>query len=475
VEVTGQSADYEALVREKKLAVLDDALAADLTRLTAVFVEVCEHHRRYRDYTRRELRQVLREAIACFPVYRTYCTPGRPATEVEAAAITEGIETAAARRPDLDADRLFRFLRDLLLQAVSGGAEEELVARFQQLTGPVMAKGVEDTAFYVYNRLTALNEVGGHPGRFGVSVADFHKAMAAAQRDWPAAMLTTSTHDTKRSEDVRARLALLSQIPDEWGTAVRRWLKRRPGPEPNTAYLFYQSLVGAWPWSPERAAAYMEKATKEAKTHTSWTAPDPAFDEAVQAFAADVFADAELLDDVARFTAPLVVLGRINSMAQALIKLTAPGVPDVYQGCELWDLSLVDPDNRRPVDFDLRRGLLSRLDVVEAAAALSDFDDPGLPKLLVTSRALHLRRERPDLFTDYQPLDAPDNVVAYSRGGAVTVVPRLVLSSPAGDGSVALPPGRWRDVITDASFNGGDGVPVRSLLEAFPVALLEAV
>jgi (1->4)-alpha-D-glucan 1-alpha-D-glucosylmutase len=309
-------------------------------------------------------------------------------------------------------------------------------------------------------------------------------------------MLTTSTHDTKRSEDVRARLALLSQMPGEWAAAVQRWLGRRPGPEPNAAYLFYQSLVGAWPWSQERAAAYMEKATKEAKTHTSWTSPDPAFDQATQAFVAEVFADDGLLADVARFTAPLVVLGRINSLAQTLVKLTAPGVPDVYQGCDLWDLSLVDPDNRRPVDFALRARLLAGLDggraapppppgapdgeayaegvtATAVAAALQDFDDPGLPKLFTTARALRLRRDRPDLFIAYEPLAAPDNVVAFSRGGAVTVVPRLVLSNPAGDGAVALPAGRWRDVFTGAEHEGGAEVGVRDVLAQFPVALLE--
>ncbi|HEV7887539.1 MAG TPA: malto-oligosyltrehalose synthase, partial [Acidimicrobiales bacterium] len=467
--VIGEPVDYDALVLAKKHKVLDEALAADLTRLTALFVDVCEHHRRYRDYTRRELRQVLKEVIAGFPVYRTYITPGSPVSEADVAVVTEAVESAWERRPDLDAD-LFRFLRDLLLQPVSGGTEEELAARFQQLTGPVMAKGVEDTAFYVYNRLVSLNEVGGHPGHFGTSVEAFHAAMAEAQREWPAAMLATSTHDTKRSEDVRARISVLSQYPEQWAAVVQDWLARHPGPEPNTAYLFYQSLVGAWPWSADRAAAYMEKATKEAKTHTSWTSPDPAFDQAVAEFVRGVFDDAALMAEVERFVAPLVGPGRVNSLAQALVRLTAPGVPDTYQGQELWDLSMVDPDNRRPVDYEGRRALLARLDEGMAAQDVLAQSDTGLPKLLVTSRALRLRRDRPELFTSYTALSAPSGVVAFSRGGAVTVVPR----PGAREGAVELPDGAWRNVFTGEEWGGGP-VTVAGLLGRFPVALLEAV
>ena len=478
--LTGVEASYDELVLANKRRVLDEALAADLSRLTEVFVAVCERHRRYRDYTRAELRAVLREAVAAFPVYRTYITPGAPVSEADVAHVTDAVTAAAERVADAagDLERLLRFLRDLLLQPVAGGAEEELIARFQQLTGPVMAKGVEDTTFYVFNRLVSLNEVGGHPGSFGASVDDFHAAMAEAQAQWPAAMLASSTHDTKRSEDVRARLALLSQTPHEWAAAVRRWMERRPGPDRNTEYLFWQSFVGAWPWGAERAVAYMEKATKEAKTRTSWTAPDPAFDAAVASWVREVFADGEVLADVEAFVRPLVAPGRVSSLAQALVKLTAPGVPDTYQGCELWDLSLVDPDNRRPVDFGLRQQLLAQLDAdggagAAAAAALdadlADPAEPGLPKLLVTSRALRLRRDRPDLFTDYQPVPAPSSVVAFCRGGAVTVAP---LRMQYGEGEVDLPGGAWGNVFTGEEYGGGP-VPVGVLLARFPVALLE--
>jgi (1->4)-alpha-D-glucan 1-alpha-D-glucosylmutase len=484
--ITGVSADYDALVLANKHKVMDEALAADLTRLTAVFVDVCEHHRRYRDYTRRELREVLKEAVAAFPVYRTYIKPGEPVSEADVAAESEAISAASERRPDPDADRLFRFLRDVLLQPVAGGAEAELCARFQQLTGPVMAKGVEDTTFYVFNRLASLNEVGGHPDEFGMSVNEFHEAMAEAQAAWPSAMLATSTHDTKRSEDVRARLALLSQVPEQWAAAVQRWMARRPGPDRNTEYLFWQSLMGAWPWDVDRAVAYMEKAAKEAKTCTSWTDPDPAFDAALAEFVRGVFADGEVLADVESFVAPLVGPGRVNSLAQTLVKLTAPGVPDTYQGSELWDLSLVDPDNRRPVDYPLRQKLLALLDggggggdggdggggggsmAVEEVLAESD---SGLPKLLVTSRALRLRRDRPELFSGYEPVAAPSSVVAFDRGGAVTVAP---VRMRYGDGEVVLPGRAWRNVFTGEDVSGGP-VGVRELLGRIPVALLEAI
>src|SRR5690606_3842154 len=269
--------------------------------------------------------------------------------------------------PDLDPSA-FDFLADVLLLRARGEREAELVTRFQQLAAPTMAKGVEDTAFYVYNRFIALNEVGGEPLQFGVSPEDFHRAQSEAQRLWPRAMLATSTHDTKRSADVRARLAVLSEIPEDWAEAVERWSKLAEPhwagatPDRNVEYLLYQTLVGAWPIGADRVLPYLEKACREAKEHTSWTQANAAYEESVRRFAEGVLGDAELVADLERFVARLVEPGRSNSLAQELIKLTSPGVPDVYQGTELWDLSLVDPDNRRPVDFALRRRLLAELD-----------------------------------------------------------------------------------------------------------------
>jgi (1->4)-alpha-D-glucan 1-alpha-D-glucosylmutase len=494
-ELTGEPVDWSATVREKKDLVLRHVLASDVHRLAEAFALVCECNRRFRDYTRRELTEALREVVVEFPVYRSYVVAERSeVTDEDASVITAAVERARAARPDLDAD-LFGFLADVLLLRVTGEAEGDLVMRFQQLTGPAMAKGVEDTSFYTFVRLISLNEVGGDPGQFGVSVAAFHAACAETASRWPAAMLCTSTHDTKRSEDVRARISLLSEIPGHWAETVRRWRARNSEhrtagwPDAAAEHLLYQTLVGAWPLEEDRAVAYMEKATKEAKVHTSWTEPNAAYDEVVAAFVHAVYADADFGIDLEGFVARLVEPGRVNALAQTLVRLTAPGVPDTYQGTELWDLSLVDPDNRRPVDFDTRRRHLARLlDTGSAGSGLSVQKSDGVgedgvhPKLLVTHRALQLRKQRPDLLgprASYEPLHATgasaDHAVAYLRGGGcAVVVPRLVLGLAARrwrDTTIDLPAGEWRNVLTGAAVPGGL-VAVAELLEHFPVALL---
>jgi (1->4)-alpha-D-glucan 1-alpha-D-glucosylmutase len=488
VELTGRDPDYGALVLARKRRALEELLGADLNRLAARFVAVCERHRRHRDHTRPELREAVREAIAELGVYRTYVVPeeGRVALADEA-YVRHAIAAAAARRPDLE-DAL-AFLGDLLLLRVpgAGAAEADLVTAFQQLSGPAMAKGVEDSAFYAYNRLVSLNEVGGDPGRFGITVDEFHRACAEAQERWPTAMLASSTHDTKRSEDVRARISLLSEIPEAWGAAARRWMARnevhkRDGmPDRDMEYLLYQTLVGAWPLTRERALAYAGKAAREAKTHTSWLDPDAAYEAALAHFVASLLDDGGFAEELRAFVEPLVGPGRVSSLAATLIRLTAPGVPDIYQGNELWDLSLVDPDNRRPVDFDLRRRLLAELDGLGPEQALERADE-GVPKLLVVQRALALRARRPDAFgpdADYAPLpvvgEHADRVVAFARSGAaVTVVPRLVLGLRAGwQGTwVELPAGRWRNTLTGEEGEGGKR-ELAGLLARFPVALLE--
>jgi (1->4)-alpha-D-glucan 1-alpha-D-glucosylmutase len=485
-EFTGESVDYPELVRAKKHLALHELLGSDVNRLTALFVEVCERHRRHRDYTRYELNEALREVIACFPVYRTY-------VEAEAGTfdeddfhyVSEAVERAKSYRPELDT-ALFEFLRDLLLLRVRGDLEGELVMRFQQLTGPTMAKGLEDTVFYGFNRLVSLNEVGGDPGHFGVSPAAFHQACLEAQQRWPQAMLATSTHDTKRSEDVRVRIHLLSEIPARWAEAVGRWAalnerhRRRGWPDRHTEYLLYQTLVGAWPLESERALTYMEKAIREAKVHTSWTLVNADYEEAVRRFVSDVLADPEFTADLTAFVAPLVEPARVNSLAQTLLKCTAPGVPDFYQGTELWDLSLVDPDNRRPVAYDVRRRLLSALDGATPEEIWARIHE-GLAKLWVMRQALALRHHRPELFGpkgDYQPLLArgarAEHVVAFIRGGgAVTIVPRLVLGLRGdwADTVIELPPGRWRNQLTGDDVDGHI-VRMADLLARFPVALL---
>jgi (1->4)-alpha-D-glucan 1-alpha-D-glucosylmutase len=390
---------------------------------------------------------------------------------------------AKAERPDLDAD-LFDFLANVLILRVRGKRENELVARFQQTSGPVMAKGVEDTAFYCYNRFVGLNEVGGHPGRFGLSLEEFHAEFRGRCEHTPRSLLTTSTHDTKRSDDVRARLAVLSEVPDAWREAVWRWTRmnerHKAGnvPDRNLEYLYYQTLVGAFPLESERARAYMHKAAKEAKVETAWTRVDAGYESALERFVERTLADQEFTEDLATFVAPLIPAGRMNSLAQTLLKLVLPGVPDLYQGSELWDLSLVDPDNRRPVDFERRRRLLRELDGLDAARVVERMDE-GLPKLWLIQRALRLRRERPRAFTaSYEPILAKgqrrDHVIAFARGDQViAVAPRFPvgLAGNWSDTTVVLPEGRFHDRLSGTQVEGGMQ-SLAGLLARFPAALL---
>ena len=483
-EVAGERRPYAEILYEAKHDVLRGSLAPDLERLTVFFVRVCEARRRYRDHTRSDLREVLRETVACFPVYRSYvrAEDGVIAAD-DARVIEEALAEARTRRPDLDPD-LFGLVRDILLLRVTGPNETGLVMRLQQLTAPVMAKGAEDTAFYRYARLVALNEVGGDPGRFGTSLTEFHDHNARVASRWPATLLATSTHDTKRSEDVRLRIALLSQDPDGWAAAVRRWRAmsdayRRDGlPDGETEYLLYQTLVGAHPLPLDRALEYMEKATREAKRATSWSRTDESYESAVRAYVEGVIADRALQADIAAFARRIAEPAREASLALTLLKLTSPGVPDVYQGTEVWDLSLVDPDNRRPVDYAARERLLAEIGELDAAGALARADD-GAPKLFLIARALALRARRERAFEGaYRPLCATgrrgDDVVAFARGDeAVSVAPRLVLGRGSWDDTrLPLPTGGWRDALTGRDLRGGE-TAVADILAGFPVALLE--
>jgi (1->4)-alpha-D-glucan 1-alpha-D-glucosylmutase len=485
-EFTGETADVGAIVREKKHLVMRGTLGSEMNQLTAGFLDICERHPHHRDYTRHEMHEVLLETMACFPVYRTYVDADNEEIESQDAdLVAEVVEQAKRNRPDL-APSLFSFLHDVLTLRIRGRAESDFVMRFQQVTGPVMAKAVEDTALYCFNRLVCLNEVGSDPRNFGTSPAEFHRACETAQHQWPRTMLTTSTHDTKRSEDVRARIALLSEIPARWAAAVARWSTRnaryRRGefPERNMEYLFYQTALGAWTLEPARAVAYMQKAAREAKVHTSWTAQNPVYERALKDFVESVLADHEFAGDLASFVAPLVQPGRTNSLAQTLLKLTAPGVPDIYQGTELWNLSLVDPDNRRPVDYELRRRLLCELRCMPIAEVLRRADE-GLPKMWVIRQALGLRARRPEAFgsnSTHVGLAArgarAEHAVAFIRANEViTVVPRLVLklSDDWRDTMIDLPSGHWHNELTGEELKGGE-VALAQLLSSFPVALL---
>jgi (1->4)-alpha-D-glucan 1-alpha-D-glucosylmutase len=502
---TGIDDDLQTVIHDAKLVVLRDNLASELNRLTGLLLEICEGHRRHRDYTRHDCHEVLRELAAAAPRYRTYVRAevGEVSPE-DIAVIAEMTDAAMAARPDLEPE-LFAFVRDILALDVRGPRESELVMRFQQLTGAVMAKGVEDTAFYRHHRLVSLNEVGGDPDRFGLLPAQFHEANAARLATTPNSQLATSTHDTKRSEDVRMRIHVLSEIPDAWEAAVRRWSARlarhRTGdlPDRNIEYLLYQTLVGAWPIDIERLDRFLRKAAREAKVHTSWSAPDEDYEAALAEFAAAALADARFIADLERFLEPVIASGRVNAIAQTLLKLTVPGVPDIYQGTELWDLSLVDPDNRRPVDFERRERILDLVTGRGPASVLEAMDE-GWPKLWTIARALELRRSRPELFdqrASYRPLEAKgahaDHVVAFTRAEAlVVVVPRLVHAlgghpwgdpGPWLDTRVALPPGRWANVLVGVepddprgpatrAVTGGSAEPMARLLASFPVALL---
>jgi (1->4)-alpha-D-glucan 1-alpha-D-glucosylmutase len=488
---TGETASFHDVVIESKRLVLRRVLAADLNRLAEKLSRVGEEHRRYRDFTRHDLRSAIEAVGVHFPVYRTYLRPGEEPSDDDVRHIAEAVGAARDERTDLDPE-LFDFLAEVLLLRIGGPEAADLAIRFQQFSGPAMAKGVEDTAFYRYHRLVSLNEVGGDPGLFGLDVGAFHRASRHTAEHRPATMLTTSTHDTKRSEDVRARLHLLSEIPEQWSAAVQRWAvhneRHRHGdlPDRNLEYLVYQTLVAAHPLPLDRLQPYLEKATREAKRHTSWTDPDPVYDESVRAFAAGLLGDAEFLEELAAFVAPLVWPGRVNSLALTLLKLTSPGVPDLYQGSELWTDGLVDPDNRRPVDFARRCALLAEVEHATPEELLTRADE-GLPKLAVTHRALLLRQRRPQAFLpgpdgEPRPLEVSgaetEHAVAFTRGDEVAVVaPRLPLGLAKrggwADTVVELPAGRWRNLLSDESVAGGGPARLERMLRRFPAALLE--
>lgn len=494
-DFAGQLTDFPAIAHDKKVNVTQEGLGSDVNRLTNMFVEICEANRNQRDYTRVEIRRAIREVAACFAIYRTYVVPVREEiTDEDIEHITQATEYAKRERQDIDGG-LFDFLRDVLTMKVTGKQESEFLLRFQQFTGPVMAKGVEDTALYCYNRLSSMNEVGGDPGSDGLSISEFHAYCEKMQATHPLTMTTLSTHDTKRSEDVRARLAVLSEMPARFSAAIHRWARMnngfrtaRPGanamPDRNTEYLYYQTLIGAWPLSVERAQAYMLKTAREAKLQTSWTANNKEFEDALNKFIEGTLAHPPFLRELEQFVDKTLTAGRINSLTQTLMKYTAPGVPDTYQGTEIWDLSLVDPDNRRPVDYALRKKLLGDLQSLHAEHVASEVMariDEGMPKMWVMHQALHLRRERPELFgaeAVYTPLSAEgtrsEHVIAYLRGDSLAVVvPRLTvkLGGTWKDTTVVLPPGRWANRLTNAELEGGR-VTIKSLLEDFPVALL---
>jgi len=477
----GHSLHFGHLVYAKKRLVMRISLANEVNVLSSMVDRLSEQNRWFRDYTLEALARAVRETIACFPVYRTYLEPGKPVSPEDRAVIERAVAAAKRRNPAIE-ESVFNFLRDLLLFRFPENLDEkqraahaEFVLKFQQFTGPIMAKGLEDTVFYIYNRLAALNEVGGEPQLFGLSVEAFHQRNQRRQRDWPASMLATSTHDTKRSEDVRARMLAISEIPQLWGRSLQKWrtanrrfkkqIEEMEAPDTGEEYLLYQTLLGAWPIdadgvpvpsvSPEfvqRIQAYMAKALKEAKLNTSWIQPNENWDNAMHEFVARILEPGPRNKFVPTFlpvAEEIARLGVINSLAQITIKLTAPGVPDIYQGTELWDDSLVDPDNRRPVDYGRRSEMLKQTENVPAADVMRCWAD-GRIKLLLMQRLLRLRRHKAQLFREgnYEPInfagafaDCAIGFVRRHADDAVTVMtPRL-------SSRVGFPPvgERWQD------------------------------
>lgn len=528
----------------RKLA-MEQELASELRVLANEINHLTESNWFTRDFTLVGLRQALREIVACFPVYRTYID-----WHGVRAADHRDLDWAVAhgrRRSDRSDLSVFDFLLSLLTTDIGGGRTpalnrrevRRLAMKFQQYTGAVMAKGVEDTAFYRYNRLISLNEVGGEPTRFGTTTGAFHRSQQSAARHWPHAMLSTATHDTKRGEDVRARINALSELEKEWAEGVHRWSTQNrrhrsdvndaPAPSENDEYLFYQTLVGAWPPAftgtgefdtaamdelRHRMSDFMLKATREAKVHSSWINQDSAYEHALTAFverALDVRGRNPFVEAFSVFARRVARIGVINSLAQTTLKLTSPGVPDVYQGCELWDLSLVDPDNRRPVDFGerteklraLRQDWRKGIDAAWLAGLLANWPS-GRVKLFVTWRLLEARRAVPALFEggSYRPIategERADNLCAFQRthdqSALLVIVPRLVapwtalpdcwpIGPTPWQGTDVLMPeggtaGNWHSVFTGKPLAPGTGsddgsvrVAAARLLSTFPIGV----
>jgi (1->4)-alpha-D-glucan 1-alpha-D-glucosylmutase len=528
-EFTGSRLSFHDVEHEAKKLAIRSSMSAELRTLAALLRDVAASAAGFGGLSLDDLSSALGEVAACLSVYRTYVSPRtRRLTAADSSYLRAAIEEAEARNGGPDA-RVWRLLRLVLLNPPRDDLRLDFVMRFQQFTVPVMVMGVEDTAFYRYNKLVSLNEVGGDPGTFGVSVEDFHRENLARVRRWPHGMLASSTHDTKRSEDVRARINVLSELPQEWRSAVGRWraLNRRNktlaggklAPDENEEYLLYQTLIGSWPFGGpdagyvERMVSYALKASKESKAHTSWVDPDIEYDAATEKFVRGVLArDVEnpFLAEFLGLQRKVAFYGMLNSLSQLLLKLTCPGVPDVYQGTEIWDFSLVDPDNRRRVDFPKRMAMLDRLAELESrdgsaslASGLLAHPEDGSVKMFVLNHALLYRRAHAGLFDEggYIPLDClgarRDHVCAFMRENdgesVVVVVPRFFAKLTGGregqfgkaewgDTRVVLKKtgSRYRNVFTDEQVSPQTIGPSACLVldevfRTFPVALLHEV
>jgi (1->4)-alpha-D-glucan 1-alpha-D-glucosylmutase len=519
-QFTARDADFDDTLQACKKRIMQVNLASEMNVLALRFHRLSMAEWRTRDFTLNGMLAALEEVIAAFPVYRTYVSQRGPSMD-DRRYIEWAVGQAKQRRRPGDIT-ILDFIHRIIAGETEGHAHSDEVLRtamqFQQVTGPVLAKACEDTAFYRYFRLLALNEVGGDPRRFGMSVGAFHRLMQDRARHWPRAMIATATHDTKRGEDARLRIALLSELPRDWGRRVARWLRlnRRHRseidgelvPDRNVEYLLYQTLIGVWPPGlvphdtvavgalAERVEDYMVKAVREGKEVSSWSNFNPLYEAGLQRFIRGVLDTSRVNPFLADFHAFVELLahpGAVASLAQLVLKLTVPGVPDIYQGGELWDFSLVDPDNRRPVDWELRRALLHEVGAVDRVAPAGDWQE-GREKMFVTHRLLELRRRLPELFAfgDYEPLEvtggpSSDHLCAFARRHGddvlVVAVPRLVYrlypggaTADWGAAELMLPPHpAWRDAFTGRDWAGREGIPLSDLLADFPVSALLGV
>jgi (1->4)-alpha-D-glucan 1-alpha-D-glucosylmutase len=517
-------------VYEKKKLIMHASMSSELNTLGHYLNRISEKDMHTRDFTLYSLTTAIKEVIACFPVYRTYIN-SFGVQDNDRKYIELAVSKAKRKNPAVS-ESIFEFLKNVLLLSFPAYFEDankkewlDFVMRFQQITGPVMAKGLEDTAFYVYNRLVSLNEVGGDPERFGLSVEAFHGQNIERSKSWPHSMIATSTHDSKRSEDVRARINVLSEVPNEWKSNLMKWNKSNKKkkliiesqsiPDRNEEYLLYQTLIGAWPFGtmekPEyeifikRIQDYMIKALREAKVNTSWINPYSEYENAVITFVERILGDEannQFLNELKVFQKKISYFGLYNSLSQTLLKITCPGIPDFYQGTELWDLSLVDPDNRHPVDYSVRSWLFfemkdrERKDINKLIDEILSTKEDGRIKMFLIYKALTERKKQRELFGhgNYIPLETggtfKENIVVFARefknSWAVLVIPRLLTyvikenRDPLGesvwnDTYIILPgnaPSIWRDAITGATINGQEKLFVGEILKYFPCALL---
>ena len=531
--------DFQDVIYEKKKLVMQVAMSSEINTLGHYLNRISEQNRHTRDFTLNSLIKSIIEVIACFPVYRTYIN-SYEVSENDGQHIESAVSLARRRNPAMSSS-IFDYIRNVLLLSFPDHMVEEhqaawldFVKRFQQITGPIMAKGVEDTAFYVYNRLVSLNEVGGSPDRFGITLEAFHGQNIERCKSRPLAMLTTSTHDTKRSEDVRARINVLSEIPEQWRVAITRWSRQnrkfttivdgKQAPGRNEEYLLYQTLIGAWPFcNPDgdefaefrtRIKEYVLKAMREAKVHTSWFNPNSQYEDAVMIFIDSILKKSRhnnFLHSIESFQNLTAACGIFNSLSQTLLKITSPGIPDFYQGNELWDFSLVDPDNRRPVDYQIRKSLLDELlhqettaGPLETAREVVAARNDGRIKLHLTTQALNFRRENHELFESgsYQPLTVTgicqEHVCAFERSLndklIVVVAPRFCSRLIQDSSGLPLGPEVWRDtrifqppgpavnsyrnvftgeILDFAQQEVGRSLALQDILSVYPVALLE--